>query len=225
MFNHANDSNLTYRQKKSNIGGNSHVMFQHQQQRAFTTSPDIEHLAERDIEAGEQIFFYYGEDWFSVRGIEQKDPPTQLPLQNCGAVCVAGEVEVLVSALPGAGRGLFTKRAIRRGELVAFSPALVVPRQDVDNQPLSSLLLNYAIDLSSIGGGFLAIPIGALAAANHASTGTANVRLVFWDLQKYSVLEGEELNTLLAPGNLGKEGVVLDVALEVMHPYSPCENS
>ncbi|KAL3905068.1 MAG: hypothetical protein SGILL_009826, partial [Bacillariaceae sp.] len=110
----------------------------------------------RDIMAGNELFVNFGTEWFQERGFQlslhhsQLDKPSLQELRQEG-YCLDNLLPGM-SAIPIAGRGAFSSRALREGSIVAPVPVLPVSlksltmyKQHRNGQWIESkqLLLNY----------------------------------------------------------------------------------
>jgi hypothetical protein len=104
----------------------------------FQRSVDVDFVSKRDIDMGEQMLAYYGNDWFQDRGW------TELHESVLGA-----SDSNTISDLPGCAHGntalqdnvLVAKRPLRAGEVIEVARALLIPDWAVvEDSPLVDLL-------------------------------------------------------------------------------------
>jgi hypothetical protein len=133
-------------------------------------------VAKRPIAAGEELFISYGgETWFSSRGIvragqqhqaEGKGEGTGEDMPSC-----LSDVYISESKLSGAGRGVFSEKSVKKGDVIMISPVLFLPKKRFLRSALSGYLLADPAEEVAL------LPLGAGAIANHASLTDSNARI------------------------------------------------
>lgn len=140
VYNHAplwEDQMLKKRHNKS-----SQLMkFQHFKDDSF----DTDCRAARDIRPGEQIFNWYGDDWFENRGQVEVSPRSQIG----GEFCSVEDPMRHPNRIPGCPTGLttvkesrvFASTLIRKGEIIETARVLRIPELQVGNSgPIEEFL-------------------------------------------------------------------------------------
>jgi hypothetical protein len=133
--------------------------------------------ASLNIAVGEEIVVDYGGlEWFNSRNVSydeyEKTNYTLADLEVAGH-CLT-DIFVEDSPIPMAGKGVFTKKAHKKGDVVSISPALVLPKHTVYTTNDTSLLINYCI--CSNGSDVALVPIGLAGVMNHGGS-SANVAM------------------------------------------------
>ncbi len=157
--------------------------------RPFTNYTDMVLFTARAIQAGEELFEYYGDIWHEARGfvfaasplntgeiIVESDSVTvantkiTLPTTDTFSsgmyhkVCLSN-VYVNESLVFEAGRGLYASRAFEEGELVIVSPMLALSRKFIDSTSYRSFLKNYCF--SNGKSDIVLAPLTKVAMINH----------------------------------------------------------
>eukprot|EP01040_Poterioochromonas_malhamensis_P013522 gene13522-14871_t len=155
-----------------------------------------------DIEEGEEIFNYYGANWFdshqhsaatideevSIDGSALSITSSELPSGPLAAICIT-DVEVAPSFLPpyqinsdtdegvfvSPGYGLFAKRAFKQGELILAVPLLFLPAEVIESlEEHESEIVSYS--LYEEGSRVYLVPMGVGVMMNHYRSLTSIMR-------------------------------------------------
>jgi hypothetical protein len=162
----------------------------------------------RSVKAGEEIFQSYespgGTEWFTWRKIVPKlhvheedsaadssssrgggggygTSRSPAELERIG-VCLS-HTYIAPSSIAWAGRGLFARKAFRKGEVVTVAPAVLFYWEDLEKEAHSSVLENYLVsNPASPRGGPVLFPFsGDVMMANHADAPDASLALRWFD--------------------------------------------
>jgi hypothetical protein len=142
---------------------------------------DVNFIASRDINAGEELFVNYGPDgeWFKSRGIElAKIDSTRaiLAVEHLNKVGVCqGSNFVNSSTIYGAGRGLFAGKDYKVGDTIIISPTLLLPNDYISDPYANTNFQNYLI--SYPGSNLGIFPIGQGSLINHFAAVTGGDKL------------------------------------------------
>jgi len=146
----------------------------------YATSTGILFASERAVNFGEELFSYYGEDWFDERGLDESSgfipysaTRRSVAYLETNGVCISNVV-VAPSTIPGAGKGLFAKKNFQRGDTVYVSPVLALPKREVIRSANESVLMNYCF-ISELDTDVALLPIGLSAVMNHQPEDSANI--------------------------------------------------
>lgn len=163
----------------------------------FASYPATFHDTEIDLAAGDEVFNMYSEDstWFDDKGLEPWDDSNTtamagnaLTLQEIEATghCMT-QVLVNTSTIVRAGLGLFAGRDFEVGETVTVSPVLILPRVDIEQMQITSVLQNFCIatDESEI----VLLPIGTSMMANHALWPNMQMAWHLWKPEQKDALD------------------------------------
>ena len=186
MFNSLADESVAHQWESEDVPPIESV-----EERAHTNYTDFVFVAERPVRIGDEIYANYGDRWFQDRNIQQTKPeditPARYDLSTLRSEghCLT-DLIVQESSIPMAGRGLFTTRAYRAGDIVSISPVVVLSRSDILDTE-GTVLLNYCISQNE--SDVALFPIGRAAMINHGGR-YANVKVEwhFWDESKRSHL-------------------------------------
>lgn len=85
------------------------------------------------------------------------------------------DIEVGLSRIPKAGRGIFAKKSFRQGEVITVSPMFILPRHEVERTVESSLLMNYCLVSNRTDVALL--PATQIALMNHGGKFHSNVKM------------------------------------------------
>ena len=88
------------------------------------------------------------------------------------------------SEISQAGQGLFTKKFVKKGDIVTISPLMVLPRHKVEKQNPISLLINYCISQNDSDVALLPVGLAGMINHNNRINGdAANLRMEWhsWD--------------------------------------------
>lgn len=141
----------------------------------------------KNIAAGEEFHIFYGENWFQSKLGEDntkvesgEDAAKAKPKLSSfdGYVCMS-DVVIGPSTIQGAGRGLFARRAFKKGELITVAPTAALDKVVVEYTEFTSLLMNYCLTRPQTDLVFL--PMGHGAMINH-HWNRKNVELAWYDL-------------------------------------------
>lgn len=151
----------------------------------YTTFPMLDFVAEQEILQYDEIFTSYGEDdqWFKSRNITFVPPNEMISTisnfkeLNENGHCLT-DVYVNTSNIPMSGKGLFTKRSYKKGEIVTISPILIFSKHTLQKLDDTSLLTNYAI--CSLISDVCILPIGLSSMINHGGV-EANVEIEWYN--------------------------------------------
>ncbi|KAJ1424876.1 hypothetical protein B484DRAFT_398122 [Ochromonadaceae sp. CCMP2298] len=169
----------------------------------------------RGVAVGDEIFNYYGGDWFDRfeekgdkdEGGDKKATESRIDAQRMSADdlrwyghCVT-DVEILPSTLTDVGAGLFARRDYEAGEVVSISPVLNLPRSVVDGSANKSMLMNYCYAVE--GSEMVLHPLNYAPLMNHNKD--ANVQPSWYDW-------GPAVRGVASAYNQGRGGDILDLA-------------
>jgi len=186
-----------------------------------TTYTNVEYIANREIQLGEELFASYGEgnDWFTARGIDitpisyynndndngndNNNIPPVYKLEDLKQYghCMT-DIEVLNSTIPLAGLGIFATKSFKKGEIVTISPILVLPKHEVESTKLHSVLYNYCLTIPDTDITFFPIGLGGL--INHGGK-KSNVDINWFDwstLNPSSSSSSSSLSSLSQKSNI-----------------------
>lgn len=197
---------------------------------SFTRFKSSDYFARYPISFGEEVFGTYGgEEWFTAREIPLRKSATtnqernedEEAADNIGEAkatmrysleeleakgfCLSNVV-IAPSTILLAGKGLFTRQAFSKGQVVTVSPVVPIPMSVIEESRGDSILINYVI--SSPGSRVALFPLGLAAMINHKALyeegdeqhlmlGGANVEMQWLDWSqrsggKKSVITGHE---------------------------------
>lgn len=154
----------------------------------FNMGNDVWIRATEFIAAGEEVFAYYGENWFNQRDILEVDllasapaaEPVPLSQLDQYGHCLT-DVGVSQSYVPFAGKGLFARRPFKAGEVVVIAPVLTLSRAVIDKTNHSSALLNFCFTLPNNMTEVVLFPLNNAALINHQPESSANLALSWYD--------------------------------------------
>lgn len=179
IYNHHDERSVYYTWTDNNVINPSISRSAHANMTGVTFRTSVE------VTTGQEMFNYYGADWFQRFTTDQTNPTSQVnpyltavqieDLERAGH-CLT-DVIVGMSTVPGAGRGVFAARRFARGEVVTVSPALALRKATIAHTRRTSTLENYC--LGTAGSDLLFFPISYGALINHGSP--ANVELGWYD--------------------------------------------
>lgn len=181
MFNHGDSKNVDHYWDAWPV-----ISISEQKKEPYTIYTTVTYTTTRDIEIGDEIYTSYGDkEWFNTRGIAYDHRSTEAATKSKYTAedlalhghCMS-DVFVDESTIPLAGKGLFTKRSFKKGEIISISPVLVLPKHAVAAD--EGVLLNYCI--ASTSSDVALFPIGLIALANHGGS-DSNVAITWfaWD--------------------------------------------
>ena len=193
LYNHHVKNNLLHQFADPWAGDEEHVrnvvipqLSTLKQLYGFSVYPHCTFLLIEDVEPGDELFNKYGEEtWFAGLGIEMKSPERSQSryesleeLESVG-YCLSN-VHVDKSTIPGAGKGVFASRALKKGEIIEVSPLLAVGANDAEELSRECVFLNYCFAHTKLS--IALMPIGTVGALNHGGGASANVAydLHFW---------------------------------------------
>ena len=144
----------------------------------FATYPATWHSTEINLSPGDEVFNVYSEDdsWFLDKDLVPWDDSNVTEAASAASRLTLAEIEatghcmtqvyVNTSHIVRAGLGLFAARDFEVGETVTVSPVLVLPRSDIEEMQITSLVQNYCI--AGAESEVVLLPIGTSMMANHA---------------------------------------------------------
>ena len=157
----------------------------------FSTHTPFETFSVTSIPRGAELFTNYGQQWFKDRVIKRQklsfNTPTSYTidqLKNEG-FCLT-DIEVGLSPIPFAGKGVFAKKSFTKGDVVSVTPVLVLPLHALEMEADYSVLINYCItsfDRAPLGDKYAnksdvaLLPLGTAGMINHGAGRTANVEM------------------------------------------------
>jgi hypothetical protein len=176
MYNSLDNENIVHEWADETLPG-----FDSLYDEPYTNSTSFKYLAEQNVRLGEEFFVNYGAEWFQQRA--------QKPISSADIVrrryslkdleqygfCLS-DTYLSHSSIPMAGRGMFSKKAYKKGETVMISPVLLLPKYDVELTADSSVLVNYCVSSNQSNVALLPISIGGM--INHGGTGS-NVEMMW----------------------------------------------
>jgi hypothetical protein len=198
LYNHMNPKNLdNYWHSTPSIDAETYRdIYAH----PYTAYTEVEYVANRRIQMGEELFASYGDgsDWFTARGIElspldyDSDHPPRYSHEflSENGHCMTN-IEVKNSSIPLAGRGIFARKAFKKGEIVSISPVLVIPKHDLEPTASHSVFLNYCFLVPNTDLALFPIGLGGL--INHGGT-SSNVEIDWFDWSSLSSSPPARLN-------------------------------
>jgi hypothetical protein len=197
IYNHHNDRNVYYTWSSSDVGDPSVITV------PFANMTQTTFRAQENIEVGQEMFNYYGEDWFQrfgsdhgTRSSTKADIPNKTEvaeLERTGH-CLS-DVHVRAATVADTGKGLFASRRFERGEVVAVSPVLALHRRVIERVRNNSLLENYCYGVE--GSDLLLFPINYGALMNHASSPNVALGWYEWPTAEAADLSVPSLNQTL----------------------------
>ena len=170
----------------------------------FTVYRGQAYHAAQPIRQGEEIFGYYGDsDWFTDRGIAFNSSESlgslvqEMSSLETGGFCLSDFV-VGPTDIPFCGQGVFSTRSFSEGDLVSVSPALMLPREEVEAASGDTcVLINYCITdpLSNVA----LLPITNFGLLNHGSSfANLQMELYHWEGHGIAVENHSETTTQYA---------------------------
>eukprot|EP00607_Mallomonas_marina_P000563 CAMPEP_0182425312 /NCGR_PEP_ID=MMETSP1167-20130531/11697_1 /TAXON_ID=2988 /ORGANISM="Mallomonas Sp, Strain CCMP3275" /LENGTH=282 /DNA_ID=CAMNT_0024605883 /DNA_START=262 /DNA_END=1107 /DNA_ORIENTATION=- len=168
LFNHNSDKDLAHFWNDDVIPPVSMQLNE-----AHANFTNILYATTKNLKAGQELFVSYGRDsWFGERGIPFDSKATSeasklvYDLQKLKEVghCLS-DIFMDESFVPMAGKGVFTSRSYKKGEMVAISPVLTLPRHIVADQDPEIVLMNYCIGDND--SDVFLLPLTLIALANH----------------------------------------------------------
>jgi hypothetical protein len=196
IYNHHDDRNVYYTWSSSDVRDPSLITV------PFANMTQTTFRAQANIQAGQEMFNYYGEDWFQrfgsdhgTRSSTKADIPnkTVIELETTGH-CLS-DVHVRAATVADAGKGLFASRRFETGEVVAVSPVLALHRRVIERVRNNSLLENYCYGVE--GSDLLLFPINYGALMNHASSPNVALGWYEWPTAEAANLSVPSLNQTL----------------------------
>lgn len=193
LFNHNNNKNVDY--LWNGVPINSEKIVHNIFSQAHTKFTDVRYQASTNIRLGQELYSHYGDNWFENRNMINSDASTSQTttststsaspklyteeyLQENG-ICVSN-VFINTSTIPLAGRGLFSKRNYKKGEIVTISPVLFLPKHRMQDESIyTSVLFNYC--LTSEGSDVALLPIGFGSMINHGGKTKSNVYIDWYN--------------------------------------------
>lgn len=175
----------------------------------FATYPATWHGTEVDLAPGDEVFNLYSEDssWFLDKNLVPWDDSNATEAASAGIALTLAEIEatghcmtqvfVNTSTIVRAGLGLFAARDFEVGETVTVSPVLILPRGDIEEMQITSLVQNYCI--ASAESEIVLLPIGTSMMANHALAPNMEMAWHLWkadDKDKLDKLLAQNVSTL-----------------------------
>lgn len=151
---------------------------------AYTNFTKVMYVAEKDIAAGQEILVSYGRDsWFEERNIpfdsslarEKANELYDLVTLKRVGHCLT-DLYMDTSVIPMAGKGIFSKLAYKKGDIVSITPVLTLPKHIVENQVPSCVLINYCIGEGGRDSDVVLLPLTLAAMFNHGGV-SANVAM------------------------------------------------
>eukprot|EP00602_Paraphysomonas_sp_CaronLab_P005770 CAMPEP_0185033988 /NCGR_PEP_ID=MMETSP1103-20130426/23456_1 /TAXON_ID=36769 /ORGANISM="Paraphysomonas bandaiensis, Strain Caron Lab Isolate" /LENGTH=428 /DNA_ID=CAMNT_0027570461 /DNA_START=21 /DNA_END=1304 /DNA_ORIENTATION=- len=183
LFNHRDPATIEHVWHRAPV--KSYDLLKNVYSQPYTAFTTVDYNAAANILAGEEIFTSYGDgdDWFSSRGI------SFVPFENSTTSRYSAEylkknghcltdIYTDHSDIPLAGKGVFARKAFKKGEIVSISPALVLPRHSVVKANDHSVLINYCI--CSPGSDAAIMPIGLAGMFNHGGS-RANLEMAWYE--------------------------------------------
>jgi hypothetical protein len=176
MYNSLDKENIVHEWAEDALPG-----FDSLYEEPYTNYTSFKYIAEQGVRVGEEFFVNYGTEWFEQRA--------QKPISSADIVrrryslkdleqfgfCLS-DTYLSHSSIPMAGRGMFSKKAYKKGETVMISPVLLLPKHDVELTADSSVLMNYCISSNQSNVALLPISVGGM--INHGGT-TSNVEVIW----------------------------------------------
>lgn len=159
---------------------------------AHSVYPSNHDIVAKAISVGEEIFTDYGDEWFPYFGMEYSEVTSTLDakvvytveeLESVGQ-CMT-HVRADESLIPNAGKGIFAKKAFKKGELIQVSPVLVLPKHEVIAvSDEKCVLINYCI--SRPDSDVALLPINHVGLCNHDIKANAAIEWFFWSSKEQS---------------------------------------
>ena len=147
---------------------------------AHTTQTTTVETAKADIVKGQEIFIFYGQDWFATRELNLSAPiyrEYDAGQQEWERICLT-DVYVASSLIPDAGNGLFGKKPYQVEERIYVSPVLTIPTALIEDYSDSTLLLNYCI--ATPNSPIALLMLGTSSLINHSNTPNAEIHWFDW---------------------------------------------
>jgi hypothetical protein len=118
-------------------------------------------------------------------------PPQRQSWQGKEHRSCLSTISIGVSSIPKAGKGVFVKKAMKKGELITVSPVFVLPRHEVIQTITRSLLMNYCLISSDEEGesDVALLPATQMAMMNHGGLTHSNV-MISWTQATVTAAEG-----------------------------------
>ncbi|CAE7704025.1 unnamed protein product, partial [Symbiodinium microadriaticum] len=116
------------------------------------------------------------------------------------------DVQVGLSQIPMAGKGVFARRPFRKGELVSVSPVMFLQRDIIDREEASTLLINYCLSASHAD--ILALPFGTAGMINHGGRLASNLNIQWFDWQDDTCRIGRRDNVSALFDSLSQESLL-----------------
>eukprot|EP01041_Mallomonas_annulata_P004480 gene4480-8915_t len=151
---------------------------------AFANYTQIRYLAEKPIIAGKEIFVSYGRDsWFSERGMKFNTSSNHdAAIYDLGTLDKVGhcltDIYIDESTIPMAGKGVFSTKSYKKGELISIAPTLQLPKHIMQHMTPECVIINYCI--TSEGSDMALLPLTLAAMMNHGGV-AANVEIDWYD--------------------------------------------
>jgi len=163
---------------------------------AYANFTQVMYMADKEVKPGQEILVSYGRDsWFNERNIPF-DPALALEkasvlydldtLKNVGH-CLS-DLYMDESSLPMAGKGIFSKLAYKKGDIVAITPVLTLPKHIVNLQVPSCVLMNYCIAEDDVDSDIVLLPLTLAAMFNHGGK-ASNVAMEWYAWSDEDLLE------------------------------------
>jgi len=171
LYNHKEDSNIHYFYDDNEFTHVNDTL-----DRPHSNHYPMYHglLEDKVIAKGEELYNQYSDNssWFDDRHIKlvtdgqlaQDIPATDEELAT-NYICLS-QADITESLLPFAGKGLLAMRNFTANETVTVSPALALPRFDIAQLGMDSMLQNYCI--ATRRSGLCIVPIGPAGVINHS---------------------------------------------------------
>jgi hypothetical protein len=117
---------------------------------------------------------------------QETDPPSRLSDRQAQRSCLS-TISIGLSSIPKAGKGVFVKRSVKKGETITVAPVFVLPRHEVIQTIPRSLLMNYCLISAPQGEGegegsesdVALLPATQMAMVNHGGLSQANVMMAW----------------------------------------------
>lgn len=200
LYNHKNPKDIDHYWASGDIPPAKSVLWN-----PYTTYTQSNYELLRNIEIGEEIFTSYGEEeWFSSRNIPFSPAPKlsykkyTLPELDEAGHCL-DNVYVNDSSIPLAGKGLFSRRSFKKGDIVHVSPLVILPKHSILLTTKDSVLMNYCLEFSP-SSDVLLLPISLTGMLNNGLEKYSNLAVEWYtwrddgvDFLRKSILELEKL--------------------------------